>query len=400
MNILYIHQYFHTPYQPGSTRSYWIAQQLIKRGHKVTMLTANKKIDSTLERVKIDGIHVIYLNVIYDGGSMGFYQRVMAFLKFVFRSIPVALREKDIDLVIATSTPLTVGLPALFTKWFKRKPFIFEVRDLWPEGPIQMGSIKNELLKYSALKLEKTIYKNAEHIVALSPGMYHGVINKKIPENKVSMIPNMSKIDAFWSREKDAALMHKLGLKVETFKVVYFGAMNVSNGMHYIIDAARILRNNHDIEFIFLGGGATESALKDRCEKEEIKHTVFLGHYPMKELSEIVNFCDVSLITFKNVPILATNSPNKLFDSLSAGKPIIVNSSGWTKKLVEDNHCGYYVDVKRPNELADKILFLKENPHTCIEMGKNARLLAETVYDKSILCKKFADVVDSLDLKS
>jgi len=394
MNILYLHQYFHTPYQAGSTRSYWIAQELIKNGHKVTMLTMNSKIYTKTERVEIDGIDVIYLDVSYKGGN--FWQRLKAFLKFVFKSIPVALREKDVDFVIATSTPLTIGIPALIMKWFKRKPYLFEVRDLWPEVPIQMGGLKNIFLIKMALFLEKIIYKNSMHIVALSPGMYDGVIDRKIPKNKVSMIPNMSKIDAFWQREKKVGLAENLGLKADTFKVVYFGSMSLANGMHYIIDAAKILKDEKNVEFMFLGRGSSEPELRERCENENITNAKFLGSVPMEELSEIVNLCDVSLTTFQNIPILATNSPNKLFDSLSAGKAIIVNSPGWTKDLAEENNCGYFVDPENPKDLADKILHLKSNPQLCEEMGSNARILAETTYDKSILCKKFADLVDSL----
>ena len=118
----------------------------------------------------------------------------------------------------------------------------------------------------------------------------------------------------------------------------------------------------------------------------------------MEELSEIVNFCDLSLITFQNIPILSTNSPNKLFDSLSAGKPIIVNSAGWTKNLVEEHNCGLYVDPENPQDLADKILYLNENPEICKQMGQNSRILAETTYDKSILCGKFADLVNNLNI--
>jgi len=354
----------------------------------------NSKIYTKTERVEIDGIDVIYLDVSYKGGN--FWQRLKAFLKFVFKSIPVALREKDVDFVIATSTPLTIGIPALIMKWFKRKPYLFEVRDLWPEVPIQMGGLKNIFLIKMALFLEKIIYKNSMHIVALSPGMYDGVIDRKIPKNKVSMIPNMSKIDAFWQREKKVGLAENLGLKADTFKVVYFGSMSLANGMHYIIDAAKILKDEKNVEFMFLGRGSSEPELRERCENENITNAKFLGSVPMEELSEIVNLCDVSLTTFQNIPILATNSPNKLFDSLSAGKAIIVNSPGWTKDLAEENNCGYFVDPENPKDLADKILHLKSNPQLCEEMGSNARILAETTYDKSILCKKFADLVDSL----
>lgn len=397
MKILYIHQYFQTPRDPGGTRSYWISQELIKNGHEVTMLATSSKIDSKVQKINIDGIDVIYLKVPYSQ-YMSIFKRLLSFVSFMLKSARIALKEKDVNLVIATSTPLTIGFPALVVKKFKKTPFLFEVRDLWPEVPIQMGGLNNKLLIKLALWFEKTIYKNAMHIVALSPGMLDGVIKRDIPLEKVSMIPNMSKIDIFWSRDKDLALIDKLGLKRDSFKVVYFGAMGLANGMDYIIEAIKYLKDNQEIEFVFMGGGATEPILKDTCESLGIKTAHFLGSFGLEKLSEIVNLCDVSLVTFADLPILATNSPNKLFDSLSAGKPIIVNSPGWTKDMIENNKCGMFVDPKNPKDLAKNILSLNANPKTCKEMGLNARRLAETKYDKSILCKEFTDVVASLDL--
>src|SRR5690606_133006 len=159
-------------------------------------------------------------------------------------------------------------------------------------------------------------------------------------------------------------------------------------------DAANILKGHAEIEFVFAGGGSTESDLKAKCDKFGLVNVHFLGRFPMTEISEIVNLCDVSLVSFLDIPILYTNSPNKLFDSLSAGKPIIVNSNGWTRELVETERCGYYVDPKNPQELADRILFLEKNPHVANEMGACARGLAENKFDKSLLCTQFGDVVD------
>ena len=299
------------------------------------------------------------------------------------------------NLVISTSTPLTVGFPALILKWFKKIPFVFEVRDLWPEVPIQMGALNNKIIVNLALWFEKTIYKNAIHVIGLSPGMSQGVIDRNISPEKVSMIPNMSKKDKFWVREKDTKLEAKLGLKKDSFKVIYFGAMGIANGMDYIIDAVKLIKEDQNIEFIFLGDGATKPKLQERCRKESVNTTHFCGKFPMAELSKIVNLSDVSLVTFLNLPILSTNSPNKLFDSLSAGKPIIVNSSGWTKDLVEKYNCGAFVNPETPEELADKILEMKNSPERCKEMGENSRRLAETKYDKSILCKEFVEVIKS-----
>src|SRR5690606_8471768 len=160
------------------------------------MLTTKTGIQTNVERINTDGIDIIYVRVPYDQ-RMGIYQRLASFVRFMFLSTRLAWKEKSIDLVISTSTPLTVGFPALMLKWFKKIPYIFEVRDLWPEVPIQMGAIKNPLVMRCARWFEKTIYQNAQCVIALSPGMQEGVA-KYIPREKTFIIPNMAKINEFW----------------------------------------------------------------------------------------------------------------------------------------------------------------------------------------------------------
>lgn len=391
-HILYIHQYFKIPQEPGGTRSYWIARKLIEHGYKVTMLTSSSSIEKKVEKKDIDGISVIYLKVPYDQ-KMGFFKRLLSFVRFMILSIYHSYRVPHKDLVISTSTPLSVGFPALLLKKIKKIPYVFEVRDLWPEVPIQMGGVKNKLAIKFLKKFEKSIYMNSLHVIALSPGMKDGVV-QYIDESKVTVIPNMSKIDEFWPREWNIEMMKSFDLSPESFKVIHFGALGLANGAEYIVEAAKILKNNTEIEFLFVGEGSMEVELVDLCKENELNNVKFLGRFSMKDTSEIVNFSDVSIVSFLDLPILYTNSPNKLFDSLSAAKPIIVNSPGWTKDLVEDNTCGYYVDPNNPNELVEKLLFLKSNPDIVQEMGRLSRKLAETKYDKSILCEEFAQLIN------
>ena len=393
-SILYIHQYFKSPKEPGGTRSYWLAKALIKEGYNVTMLTTSNTIKNNVEKTIIDGINVIYLKVNYSQ-EMSILRRLLSFITFMLKSTYYALLQENIDLVFATSTPLSVGFPALIIKKTKKIPYVFEVRDLWPEVPIQMGIIKNKLIKKILIWYEKLIYKNANHIVALSPGMAKGVL-KYESTSKVSMIPNMSKIDLFWPRGKDFILMKRLGLNTKSFKIIHFGSLGIANGALAIIESARLLKDNDDFEFVFVGGGSTEYELKDLCKNYNLNNVHFLGAFNLNKTSEIVNLCDISIVSFLDLPILATNSPNKLFDSLSAGKPIIVNSAGWTKDLVEKYSCGFYVNPNDPNELVNKILQLKENANLMKIMSDNGRLLAETVYDKSILCNEFLNVINKV----
>lgn len=391
-NIVYIHQYFKTPQEPGGTRSYWIAQELLKNGNHVTMITSSNKYQEDVKEVMVDGIQVYYIKEEYSQ-NMSVPRRLKAFIAFMYKSTKLAMGLKNIDLVIATSTPLTIGIPALILKWFKKIPYVFEVRDLWPEVPIQMGAIKNNFLISLTKKLEKTIYKNANHVIALSPGMQDGVV-KYIPIDKTSMISNMAKMDEFWPREKNIEMMKDLGLKENSFKVIHFGSLGLANGAHTIIESAKLMKEIDDVEFLFVGGGSTEKDLIEEVNKNKLTNVKFLGKFPMKEVSEIVNFSDVSMISFLDLPILYTNSPNKLFDSLSAGKPIVVNSAGWTKDIAEKYNCGYYVNPNNPIDLVNRIIFLKQNPDLVQQMGKNSRRLAETKFDKSILCKEFVEVIE------
>lgn len=397
MKIVYIHQYFVTPQEPGGTRSYWISKELVKRGHEVTMITSIEGNRHKPGKTNIDGIDVVYIENPYDN-SFSPLQKIWSFVKFIFKSTVEASKEKNVDLVFATSTPLTVGAVALFLRFYKGWRYVFEVRDLWPEFPIQIGAVKNPLLIWILRKFERCIYKHSEHVIALSPGMQEGVIQAGTSPEKTSMVPNMSKPDLFYPHEKSKETIEKFGIDTNKFNVIHFGSMGKANGLEYIINAAIILKsqNEQDVNFIFLGEGATQPKLEKMVRDNNLDNVQFLGNHKLATVVEIVNCCDASITSFMNLPILKTNSPNKLFDSLSAGKPIIVNSAGWTKEMVEQNNCGFYVDVEKPEELAEKLVKYKDDKELLDKWGKNARELSLKVYDKSKLSAQVADILQSV----
>lgn len=396
MKILYIHQYFVTPQEPGATRSYWISKELVKRGHHVTVITGNSESKHEPGRFDRDGIDVIYVKNLYNN-SQTKLQKVWSFFKFIFQSIAVAAKEKDIDLVYATSTPLTIGAVALALRAIKGWRYVFEVRDLWPEFPIQVGAVTNPVLIWLLRKFEKRIYKRSEHVVALSPGMQEGVIKAGTPAEKTSMIPNMSKPDIFYPHEVNMEIVKQFSIDLTKFNVIHFGMLAVANGLEYIIKAAIELKKRGDesIQFLFMGEGAMQPMLEEMVKENGLNNVRFLGNYKVGVVAEVTNCCNASITSFKNLPILATNSPNKLFDSLSAGKPIIVNSAGWTKDMVVKDKCGFFVDPEKPEMLADKLLEVKDNKSLLEEWGKNARRLSVEVYDKAKLSAQVAEVLET-----
>ena len=244
---------------------------------------------------------------------------------------------------------------------------------------------------------EKLIYRNALHIVALSPGMKDGVIAAGTPETKITVIPNMSKPDIFFPRPVKE--MTEPAINPEKFNIIHFGSMGRANGLEFITDTARILKQkgDKDIMFVMAGYGTTEIVLRNIATRDGLDNMQFVGKHNTFIISELVNQCDASLISFMNLPVLRTNSPNKLFDSLSAGKPVIVNSDGWTRRLVEDNDCGFYTDPGKPEEFADKLIQYKSDKLQLAIWGENARKLSLNVFDKELLSEKFVNLIESFD---
>lgn len=389
MNILYLHQYFNFPFEPGGTRSYWIVKALQKK-HKVKVVSSvyNKRIKPG--NYKIEDIDIDYLPVTYDQ-KISNISKIKAFLMFSILALKYIRRIKNIDLIYCTSTPLTIGIPGVILKRINPKiKLVFEVRDLWPRVPIELGEINNPWIRLASLKLEKLIYENSDLIITLSPGMESGVRKVHSVAHTI-LAPNMSKKDIFYPRSINQTLIKTYNLTYNSFKVIYFGAMGPTNNISYAIKAAEILADKN-VEFIFIGHGKDVETVK-KCG---LKNVHYLGHLPMKQTSELVNLCDLSLVLFANSPILSTNSPNKFFDSLSAGKPIIVNSAGWTKDIVEKYKCGLYVNPSNPNELADGILKLKKDQNLVNIFSKQARKLAINKYDKDIIIRNIINSIEKL----
>ncbi|MFB5662693.1 glycosyltransferase family 4 protein [Alteribacillus sp. HJP-4] len=396
MKILYIHQYFKTRESSAGIRSYEFAKKLVEKGHTVTMLTGDSKLIINEKPFKksifineyyIERIHVIAIKNKYSN-YMSYSRRIISFLNFLFLSSLKSIFLKDYDVIYATSTPLTVGVPALLIKKIKKTPYVFEVRDLWPEAPKQMGAIKSPVILKLLTKLEKTIYKNSSHIVALSPGMELGVRNSGIDKNDISMVPNCCDLDLFKTVKNKEFFINKFELQ-NNLVVIHPGSMGSANGLEYLIKAAYYLKqkNNNNVKFLLTGDGGTKPILKKMCKNYRLNNVIFTGNIPKKSMPDLLAACDLSITSFKNIPILATNSPNKFFDSLAAGLPTIVNSNGWTKEIVEKNDIGFYTDPKDPKRLAELLddLSKMESKILLKDMGNRARKLAESKYDRNKL---------------
>ena len=389
MRILIIHQYFNTPQTGGPLRSYYLAQGLKSGGHEVEIITAHNQ--DTSEVKTIDGITVHYLPVFYEN-RLGFLRRLIAFLKFAVLAYRKALQLPTIDLCYAMSTPLTVGWVAKRLKKVKGVPYIFEVGDLWPEAPVQMGVIKFSPLISWLRKFEQSIYQSAESVIALSPGIKEGILRSN-PKSKVTVIPNMSDCKFYQRELKNPVWENSLGVIGKTV-VTYFGAAGRANHLDYYIEAARAAsKTDAPLHFLVVAAGSELSRLKVLAKNYRLNNIDFLPYCKRDDLKKILNVTDVVYVSYADVPILATGSPNKYFDALAAGKLILVNFHGWLRDITEKHDLGSYVDPKQPEMLVEKLKPLIEKPELLLESQQNARVIAETFFSRGLAIQKLLRVL-------
>ncbi len=401
MRVLYIHQFFATRESSlGLIRSYEFARRMVERGHQVTMITSSSRLPEEYSRRlytegEIDGIRVRSVRVRYSN-YMGNVRRIWSFLLFTFGASWLAATAGRHDVVFATSTPLTVGIPGRVAAILTRRPFVFEVRDLWPEAAIQMGALKRTGVAARLAKwLERKLYRASAAIVALSPGMAEGVISEGVDPGRVHMIPNCADLDLFTPDAADEATARRLGV-ASKFVVGYAGAIGPTNALEeQVPEAARTLasRGRDDIAFLIAGEGKSLPELKRRTQG--LTNVVLPGALPKRQVPEITRTSDVLLTLFADVPILATNSPNKLFDALASGRPVIVNQPGWMRSLVEDSGAGVYVPAGDGVALADAIEAIADDPGRARAMGRAGRALAEERFGRDEQADRLIAVLEA-----
>jgi len=403
MHILYIHQYFATPFGTTGTRSYEFANRWVKAGHNVVMLTTVAQLcKQDLQNAKgrfikqaiIDGIDVRAINLPYNQ-KMGFIKRGLSFIGFVLIASVYVLFVKRPDVIYATSTPLTVGIPALAARWFKRIPFVFEVRDQWPEIPIELGIIKNKVLIKILLWLEKTIYKNSSVIVALSPGQAEGIKKVYNKSKIIEVIPNSCDLELFRPDIDGSHIRAKYNWN-RKLVFLHAGAMGKVNGLQFVIDAAEKLRGNPEIMFVLIGQGNQKPVLENRAKNLGLTNVQILGSVHKYQLPQIFAAADIGLVIIGNYPIVEHNSANKFFDSLSAGKPVLLNYSGWQRKILEENGAGFACDLCNLDEFVEKVLYINSHRDQLNEMGQNARRVAIEKFDRDNLAMQALDVISSV----
>lgn len=401
MKVLYFHQHFTTPKGSAGIRSYEMARRLISRGHQVTMVCGSygggetglaQAFEKGRRHGTVDGIDIIEFDLAYSNAD-GLFKRALTFLKFAMRSVGLAFSE-SYDVLFATTTPLTAGIPGIFARWLRGKPFVFEVRDLWPELPRAMGVIRNPLILGAMSVLEWASYRSAHNCIGLSPGIVDGIAHRGVARERIALVPNGCDLGIFaaevqpWRPEQ---------IKSTDLMAVFAGTHGTANGLDAVLDAAAELkrRGRDDIKILLIGQGKLKPGLMARAQRDGLDNVVFHDPVNKARLAGLMASTDVGLQILANVSAFYYGtSPNKFFDYIAAGLPVLNNYPGWLAGMIDENKCGFSVPPEHPVAFADALERAADDRAALRPMGERGRALAEREFSRALLADRWVDTLE------
>tara|TARA_B100001109_G_scaffold18593_1_gene13321 strand:- start:88 stop:1317 length:1230 start_codon:yes stop_codon:yes gene_type:complete len=404
MKIIYLHQYFKFPNESGGTRSFDLATGFLDSGHHVEMLTSTSNIEYKKKKrwtkINKNGLVVHYVYLPY-ANEMSYIRRSIVFFKFLWLSTFKLLSLKG-DLVLTTSTPLTVGIPALIKKWFHKTPFIFEIRDVWPEVVIAIGAVKNKIIQRLLYFLENLIYKNASAIVPLSIDMKNSITSRypNLASIPIQVIENISEIDRFQNsvNTNNSVLKEKIGF-CPRFTILYAGTFGRVNGLDYVVNlASKLIDLDPSIVFVMLGDGSEKEAVLQKAVDKNLlnKNIYILDSVAKRDLSQLYYECDMGSSFVIPIKELWANSANKFFDTLAAGKPILINHDGWQKELIEMENIGYVLPTIVDHNAAKKFELYTKDEALISEQKNNGLNIAKANFSKDVAVKKYNNLFENI----
>lgn len=398
MKIIYLHQYFKFPSERGSTRSYDLAVSFLKEGYKVVIISSSKSERFKSKRWNIiqqDGLEVHFIYSPF-GTHLSYLKRTFIFFKFMWHAT-FRLLKINADIVLATSTPLTIGIPPMIKRWVHKTPYVFEVRDVWPEAVIAIGAVKNKWMQRWLYYQEKIIYTFASYIVPLSTDMQKSII-KRFPsftQKTDTVIENISEISRFQSCDTKPSRIEKvIGMKPR-FTILYAGTFGRVNGLSYLVDLAeQTLKLDPSLVYILIGAGGDKAKVTALAEQRNVlqKNLFILDPISKDELPAWYRSVNMGSSFVINIKELWANSANKFFDSLAAGKPVLINHQGWQASIIEKENLGYVLPEMLTSEEVEKFVAYTKNDSLHNRQRQNSYQKAISSYSLEIATRKYINI--------
>jgi glycosyltransferase involved in cell wall biosynthesis len=402
VHILLIHQAFASLDEPGGTRHHELACHLAKSGHRVTIIASpvsyltgeamNKKIPWVERQDGGEGITVLRAYT-YPALHRSFVHRILSFFSFMFSSFFISLNVKNVDLVWGTSPPIFQGATAWAVARLKRVPLLFEVRDLWPAFAIAVGVLRNKIFIRASQWLERYLYHHADLLVVNSPGFISHVLEHGA--QKVELVPNGSDTSMFDPQGNGQDFREKYRLE-DKFVGLYAGAHGMSNNLGVVLQAAKLLQDDQDIVIVLLGDGKEKPALLRQAEDLGVRNVHFLAPVPKKDMPGALAAADACIAILKPVELYKTVYPNKVFDYMAAGRPVVLAMQGVIQEVVEEAGAGITIEPDDQVAMANAIRELAVDQELRFEMGMRGRQYVELFFDRVVLAGKMVVLMEGL----
>lgn len=403
MRILLLTTYFRPDVASNGVIMGTLADEFVARGHEVTVLTSVPHYGSNRIWTEFSGklcfteqtpgmrIHRLYTYVARDRANI--FSRILSYGSFSALSTAWGAVLPKYDVILAPSPPLSNGVIADLLGRFRGTPFVYNVQDIWPDVAIRAGILKNEKTIRRLKKMEDYVYKRAAQIAVISEGFRKNLLAKGVPGQKISVIPNFMDGNFVTPQPKDNAFSRTHGI-ADKFVVLFAGNMGFSQGLENVLNAAKLLENIPDIQFLLVGNGAGRNAAEQHSKKINAGNVKFLSYQPHEHLPQMYGSADVCVIPLRR-GFTTESVPSKLFTIMAAGKPAVAavdrNSDTWN--LIENAQCGVCVEPEDPRLLADAIMHYFQNPQKRLDAGQNARLCTETNYHPATLAEAYLKVM-------
>ena len=402
MKILYISQYFPPEMGAPSARVYEMSREWVRLGHDVTVLTTfpnhptgvippEYRGEWTRSEV-VNGIRVVRVPI-YVAANKGVLRRALNYISFGASASLVGpfLTDRP-DVVVATSPQFLAALAGWWLSVVKWRPFVFEVRDIWPRSIVEVGAMKAGSLPVRLLEmLERFLYRRADRIVAVTHSFVDDISSKGVMREKVSVVTNGVDLELFQPGDR-AAARRALGLP-EGFLATYVGTHGMAHGLDTVLDAARRVQDR-GIRILLVGEGAEKAALKSRAAAEGISNVDFWDQQPRDRVAEIIAATDVCLVVLRDKPLFRTVIPSKIFEFMGAARPMLTTVDGESRRIVEDAGAGVFCPPERPEELAEALVQMAADPDRLVEMGRSGRRHVEAHYSRPALAKQYLSILE------
>jgi len=388
LRILMLTQYFPPEAGAAQVRLKELAKGLQRNGHQVTVVTAFPNHPSGVipphyrghfrMKDEVEGIPV-WRTWIYPVQRGRFWKRLLNYFSFVFSSFWGLSKAGKQDIIFFESPPLFLGITALVYGWFTRTRIIMNISDLWPESAVALGLVNSRWMIEAAESLEKLLYRKAWKISCQTEGIRDSLLQRGVPKEKVTFLPNGVNLELFAPRERDLEMAKKLSINAEDFVLIYAGTMGYAQGLESVIRTAEILKDKTDLRFLFVGDGTEKPMLEALVKEKELSSVIFVDFQPVQEMPRYFSLSSASIVPLKKNKLFEGARPSKMFPALGSAVPVIYSGEGEAAELVLSSGGGVVVEPENSAELARAIVELKENPDRR-EMGRKGRQFVSDHY--------------------